>query len=72
MGAFYSVDTSDKKIVVIGGGYGGSYLAHKLLSKNIGTTTLVEPQEFSFHCIGALRASVDESESSCLSRFYCA
>ena len=62
MGNFSSVDTSDKKIVIVGGGYGGSYLAYKLISNNVGTTTLIEPRDYTFHSIGALRAAVDESK----------
>ena len=62
MGIRQSVDTSHKKIVVVGAGYGGAYLAYKLLSNNVGTTTIIEPRDFTFHCLGALRFSVDESK----------
>jgi len=62
MGSGPSVDTSNKEIVVIGGGYGGSFLAQKLVKGNIGKVTLVEPRDGLVHNIGALRVVVDESK----------
>ena len=59
MGSGPSVDTSNKKIVIIGGGYGGAFLAHKLVTKEIGQVKLIEPKEGMFHSIGALRTAVD-------------
>ena len=52
---------TSKHIVIIGGGYGGAYLAYKLVSENVGKVSLVEPKECFFHCIGALRTAVDKS-----------
>lgn len=65
MGSGPSVDTSHKEIVIVGAGYSGAYLAHKLVSGNVGKVTLVDPKEGMFHSIGALRAAVDESKFSC-------
>ena len=64
MGSGPSVDTSNKKIVIVGGGYGGSYLAHKLVAGNIGKVTLVEPREGMFHSMGALRTVVEKGNYS--------
>lgn len=64
MGSGPSVDTSNKEIVIIGGGYGGSFLAHKLVSKNIGQVKLIEPKDGMFHSIGALRTAVDGRKST--------
>ena len=70
MGSGTSVDTSNKEIVVIGGGYGGSLLAHKLVKENVGKVTLVEPRDGMFHSIGALRTVVDEGEYTVKKIFY--
>ena len=34
-----------KKVVIIGGGYGGSYLAHLLAEENFCEVLLIEPKE---------------------------
>ena len=64
MGSGSSSDTSNKEIVIIGGGYGGSLLAHKLVKGNVGKVTLVEPRDGLVHNIGALRVVVDKSKLS--------
>ncbi|WP_262699503.1 MULTISPECIES: FAD-dependent oxidoreductase [Streptomyces] len=46
-----------KKVVVIGGGYGGSAVAKAL--DGVADVVLVEPKEAFFHAVGALRAAVD-------------
>ena len=63
MGSGSSVDTSNKEIVIVGGGYSGGYLAHLLVSQNVGKVKLIEPLDGVFHSIGALRTVVDESKS---------
>ena len=63
MGSGPSVNTSNKEIVIVGGGYGGGYLAHLLVSQNVGKVKLIEPLDGVFHSVGALRALVDESKS---------
>lgn len=62
MGGKQSSDIANKQIVIIGGGYGGSHLAYRLIKKNIGKVTLIEPKDGLFHNIGALRTVVDESK----------
>ncbi|MFE4758199.1 FAD-dependent oxidoreductase [Streptomyces mirabilis] len=46
-----------KKVVVVGGGYGGSAAAKFL--DGVADVVLVEPKEAFFHAVGALRAAVD-------------
>ncbi|MGW1027930.1 FAD-dependent oxidoreductase [Streptomyces sp. NPDC002577] len=46
-----------KKVVVVGGGYGGSAAAKAL--DGVADVVLVEPKEAFFHAVGALRAAVD-------------
>lgn len=53
-----------RHIVIVGGGYGGAYLAYKLVSEKIGKVSLIDPKDYSFHCIGALRTAVDPSNLS--------
>ncbi|MFI1704998.1 NAD(P)/FAD-dependent oxidoreductase [Streptomyces griseoruber] len=45
------------RVVVIGGGYGGSVVAKSL--DDVADVVLVEPKEAFFHAVGALRATVD-------------
>ena len=53
---------SSKNIVIVGGGFTGIKCAQtldKALPSTIANITVVEKQEFTFHCIGSARALVD-------------
>jgi len=53
---------SSKNIVIVGGGYAGIECAQaldKTLPPSTANITVVEKQEFTFHCVGAARALVD-------------
>jgi NADH dehydrogenase FAD-containing subunit len=55
---------SAKSIVIIGGGYTGIECAQALdknLPPSIANITVVEKQEFAFHCLGTDRALVDQA-----------
>ncbi|XP_076807000.1 ferroptosis suppressor protein 1-like [Clavelina lepadiformis] len=53
----------NKHIVVVGGGYGGSYLAFLLRKKNHCKVTLIDPKDAMIHSVGALRTAVDKTYS---------
>ena len=56
----WRVDSVDKsRVVVVGGGYGGSRVAKELDA--VADVTLVEPKDAFVHAVGALRAAVDAS-----------
>eukprot|EP00047_Mylnosiga_fluctuans_P015780 m.49260 g.49260 ORF g.49260 m.49260 type:complete len:422 (-) comp6101_c0_seq1:65-1330(-) len=46
-------------VVVVGGGYAGTTIAHKLDKNSDFTVTLVDPSEFKYHSIAAPRAMAD-------------
>jgi len=54
--------TVDKNIVIVGGGYAGITLA-KALDKRY-NVTIIEAREAFNHCVGGLRASVQEQFAS--------
>ena len=45
-------------VVIIGGGYGGLLLAHKIKSNHVCKVTLVDPKDSMVHYVAALRSSV--------------
>ena len=50
-----------KHVVIIGGGYGGIHLAAQLKASGI-PFKLIDPKEYFFHNVGALRAVVEPGE----------
>ncbi|XP_033637576.1 apoptosis-inducing factor 2-like [Asterias rubens] len=61
MGGSSSVELQTKRVVIIGGGYGGVAVANKLLGKC--QLTLIDPKEALHHCIAALRACTEDGLS---------
>jgi len=62
MGNRSSVGFQDEMhVVIVGGGYTGSYLAVNLLKDKLCKVTLIDPKDAMIHHIGALRTVVDES-----------
>ena len=53
---------ADKHVVIIGGGYGGLLLAHKLMNKRLCKVTLIDPKDCMVHYVAALRSSVNPGE----------
>ena len=51
----------EKKIVVVGGGYGGAYLAVDLLKANA-NFTLIDEKSYFYHNVASVRAVVDEGK----------
>ena len=45
-------------VLIIGGGYGGLLLAHKIKSNHVCKVTLVDPKDSMVHYVAALRSSV--------------
>ena len=48
----------DTHVLIIGGGYGGLLLAHKIKSNHVCKVTLVDPKDSMVHYVAALRSSV--------------
>lgn len=59
-GSSHEIINEDMHVVIIGGGFGGFALAHRLITKNVCKVTLVDPKDSYVHWIGSLRASVEK------------
>ena len=51
----------DKRVVVVGGGYGGIQLCRQL-QKAGATFTLIDPKSYFYHNVACVRAVVDTSK----------
>ncbi|XP_078483042.1 ferroptosis suppressor protein 1-like [Ciona intestinalis] len=61
MGAGSSVTPrDDMHLVIVGGGYAGSYFAVQMIKSGLCKVTLIDGRDAMFHSIGALRTVVDE------------
>ncbi|XP_033637579.1 apoptosis-inducing factor 2-like [Asterias rubens] len=58
MGSSHSLELESKRVVIIGGGYGGVAAANKLLGKC--QLTLIDSKEAFHHCLAALRACTED------------
>ncbi len=58
MGSSHSVELQGKRVVIIGGGYGGVAAANKLIGKC--QLTLIDPKEAFHHCLAALRSCTED------------
>ena len=56
-----STTLREKHVVIVGGGYAGITLANQLKGKC--QMTLIDPKECFHHCVGGLRAAVEEGKS---------
>ena len=61
MGASLSKDVLESKhVVIVGGGFGGIHCAAKLKELQV-PFTLIDPKEYFYHNVGALRGLVQPS-----------
>nr|XP_002129080.1 apoptosis-inducing factor 2 isoform X1 [Ciona intestinalis] len=61
MGAGSSVTPrDDMHLVIVGGGYAGSYFAVQMIKSGLCKVTLIDGRDAMFHSVGALRTVVDE------------
>ena len=63
MGSSQSLELESKRVVIIGGGYGGVAAANKLLGKC--QLTLIDSKEAFHHCLAALRACTEDGKRIC-------